>query len=83
VSEHPKLSKEYAERFRWDQLPIYICLAGIVMWIGMVTVIVLAEHGVPPEEVNELANLAGLLTLALVIGPFIGPAVAIGVDRLR
>ena len=76
-------SEEFSHRFRWDLFPIYICLAGIVMWLGALTLIFLAEHGVDAEQLDTLSKLTGLLALVIATSPFIGPAVAIGVERLR
>ena len=69
--------REYADKLRWDLLPVYIGLAGISVWLGMVTVAFMTVN-VPEMETATLARLSMLLGVLFgVVFPFGPPAAAV------
>ena len=82
-SSASELIQEFLSDFRTDLLPIYVGLAGVVTWLGVLTVIVLTEAGVPAAETERFMNLTGLLALTFgVVLPFGSPVVSMLARRV-
>ena len=74
---------EYLDALRWDLLPIYIGLAGITLWLGVLTLVVLTEHGVPAGETIVLGRMTLLLSILFgIVFPFGTPAVGVAAGRV-
>jgi len=70
-SSASELIHEFLSDFRTDLLPIYVGLAGVVTWLGVLTMIVVTEAGVPTAETERFMNLTALLALTFgVVLPF-------------
>ena len=79
----PPLVREYLAALRVDLLPIYIGLAGLSVWLGMLTVIVVTEAGVAASETVLLQRLAAVLGVTFgVLLPFGTPAVGVAARRV-
>ena len=76
----PAVVRAYVAHLRWDLLPIYVGLAGISMWLGAVTVLLLSQAGVPSAETTTIIRLTLVLGVTFgVLLPFVPPAIRIAV----
>jgi len=73
---------QWAERLRWDLIPLYLGLSGLSMILGMLTIVVLAEHAEATAAIRDLEMAFGLLASLFGFWPFVHPVLGIAAERL-
>ena len=68
----------FLDHFRFDLLPIYLGLAGVCAWLGLLTGVVYLEAGAPVDSMHRVMSLSMLLVGVFgVLLPFGTPAAAV------